>query len=90
MENLKNTKLPIPYKLQDSLFEFDVNNNPTNNSIHKEFMRLVKLRDEWEDIWHTSTNPYEKSNAHREFINCLDNFRRFLNTFDEDILFNKK
>jgi len=90
MENLKNTKLPIYYKIQDSLFEFDVNHNPTNESIHKEFMRLVKLRNEWEDVWHSSTNPTEKEHAHREFIICLDWFKKFLNTFDEDILFNKK
>ena len=89
MNTLQNTKLPISYKLQDSLFTFDVNGNVTNESIHNEFMRLVELRDEWEDVWHSSTNPTEKEHAHREFIHCLNNFRRFLNEFDEDILFGK-
>jgi hypothetical protein len=86
----QNKKLPNYYKIQDSLFEFDENHNPSNDSIHKEFMRLVKLRDEWEDVWRSTTNPSEKSDAHREFIICLDWFKKFLNTFDEDILFNKK
>ena len=89
MNNLQKTKLPIRYRLGDSLFKFDENGYPTNDSIHKEFRRLVKLRDEWEDVWHTSTNPTIKSDAHIEFNICLDNFRKFLNTFDEDILFNK-
>ena len=89
MNNLQNTKLPIRYKFEESLFKFDENGNLTNDSIHKEFMRLVELRDEWEDIWHSSTNPTEKYNAHREFNRCLNYFREFLNKFDEDILFNK-
>lgn len=90
MEKLQNTKLPIRYRVVDCLLKLDENGNFTNDSIHKEFMRLVKIRDEWEDVWHTSTNPIEKSDAHTEFKHCLDAFRKFLNTFDEDILFNKK
>ena len=90
MNNSQNTKLPIRYKIEDSLFKFDKNGYPTNDSIHKEFMRLVKIRNEWEDVWRSSTNPTEKSDAHTEFKQCLNYFRYYLNSFDEDILFNKK
>jgi len=89
MENLKNTKLPIYYNIVEGLLEDDGNGGVTNKSIHKEFMRLVKIRDEWEDVWHSSTNPTEKSHAHTEFKHCLNYFRRFLNEFDEDVLFGK-
>lgn len=90
MKKLQNTKLPISYTIKQSLFKYDKNGNLTNDSIHKEFMRLVELRDEWEDVWHSSKNPIEKSHAHTEFLHCLKMFREFLNTFHEDILFNKK